>query len=223
MKRIYFDFYEGVHKDLLDKHDWFVRFTNDSETFRNPYYIDGDIDDVVQDAVGNESPISLEIVNCEWTRNPTIDIPCQYNVLVIDGVLLVTQSYMNERLEDCGFKRDDRWIFRRFWNHKNQNYAHWLKEGAMRGTSREELTVYCRKSGRKLFYDGKEFSMKIGLTPDGTNIKLGKKLPYNEQEEIIIPIINDMRSSQWNNKHEDIAQHLMEISGVGEHRVKDKV
>lgn len=105
MERIYFDFYEGVHKELSDKHDWFVKFTNDSETFRNPYYVDGDIDDVIKDATKDCNEIYLEIVSCEWTRIPSVAIPCQYNVMVIDGVLLVTQSYMDERLEDYGFKR----------------------------------------------------------------------------------------------------------------------
>lgn len=224
VNRIYFDFYEGVHKELSDKHDFFVRFRTDCEAGEPsipPYYANGKLSDVINDAINGYDEIAIEIASCEWVRNPSVSIPCQHNVIVIDGVLLVTDTYMDDRLVDYGFKRGDSWIFRRYWNSKSLNYVHWSFKRQM---SDEDLVIKVQKSGRELIYNGKEFKIHFGssLVSNGTTVVLGEKLPYDEKQEIIIPLINEMRHKSLNGIHEDIVQHLMKISEVGETDVRSK-
>lgn len=222
IERHYFEYYEGVHAELTQKYDWFVRYNNDhfaGEEFVYPYYANGILGDVIKDAINNAKEIAFEIVNNIWTRNPTSAMPAQFNVLVIDDVVTIGKSYLDSRLEDCGFATQfDKWVRRRYWNHKTQSSVLWSPQD-------EYLTLRVPKKDRgEIRYVNGVFKYHSGsgLHSNGTTVELGEKLPYDLKRDVVVSLINEMRNKKWNESHEDIVECLMEICDVHETEVKEK-
>lgn len=193
--RTRFNLIKGYHRKLAENHRWFVRpyLSKDS-----PYYIDGTLPDVIEDADHG----IIEVFDCAWTSENWLVTPWKYNVNP-EGY---TEIYCAERsdpyargynVQEIGYKRQpsDMWAMKLFDDNRGKTALINGLDGAIRA----------RNGGIIYRWDGEEHSAGTF----GNEVAM-KSAPDN----VIIPVLRSMSASKWRGFYEDSIEYILEITKI---------
>lgn len=193
--RTRFNLIKGYHRRLAEKHRWFVRPYLSKDA---PYYIDGTLLDVIDDA----NHEFIEIFDCAWSSENWLDTPWKYNV----NPQGFTEIYCAERsdphargynVQEIGYKRQpsDIWVIKFFDDNKGKSA--WINE--MDGTIR------ARNGGIIYRWDGEEH-----LAGTFGNELAMKRAP----DDVVIPVLRSMGAGKWRGFYDDSIDYIIEITGI---------
>lgn len=215
-ERVYFDYYNGAHAGLGAKHRWFVRFSAE-QTKPEPYYIDGNIEDVIADACEWLSDTYVEVIDNTWTYADFASKPYAHCI----GIYTTAQrgeKWRSHIGEDYGYERaDGSWQYLNYFEWRTRTSAQWWPELNVLRVAYGALSV--EPNG-----DGFRLSTQTGIVlRDYIKRDTRGLCPHDLRHDVIIPAINEMRVQRLKGGYEPLVARIIEAFDVHVSEIKEAI
>lgn len=187
------------HQRLAGKYHWFVFPYLSSD---RPYYIDGELSDVIADA---DYPV-LEVVNCDWIPQEWDKTAWKYNV----NEYGYTEVYCSERTDphcygynvhEIGYRHQPEGVWT-LKTYKNKEKSAWI--------DRRDGWLRVRNGSMIYYWNGHEH-----LAGKYNDINPVQEAPT----DVITPVVRGMVSKKWRGFYTEDVEYILQKTGIRRTRI----